>query len=239
MAALVVLTRRAQALAQREVEFVAGVSHELRTPLAVIRSAGENLADGVAAGEVQVKRYGELIRDEGRRLTTLVEQVLAFAKTQSRVDRRPVAVAAVINAAVEAARQELGEASIQWHEETAAELPPVLGDPTALTHCLRNLLVNGAHHGFEGGTVAITAAANPKHVEIRVEDDGPGIDPEDLPHLFDPFYRGRRSREEQTRGFGLGLSLVKRLVEAQDGVITVENRPEGGARFIIRLEAAA
>jgi signal transduction histidine kinase len=90
IAVMLIALRRAQILAQLQLEFVAGVSHELRTPLSVIRSAGENLADGVTKGPESVRRYGALVRDEGRRLSEMVEQILAFARTSSAFERQPV-----------------------------------------------------------------------------------------------------------------------------------------------------
>jgi signal transduction histidine kinase len=233
---LVISARRAERLAQLQLDFVAGVSHELRTPLAVIRSAGENLADGVTAEPSQVKRYGALVRDEGRRLSHLVEQVLSFARMQPgrAVERQPVDLREAAAQAAEACRAELAAAgaTLECNYSTTRRVP---GDSIALTHCIRNLLVNAARHGLPGGRVLLEVADKDGSVEIAVQDDGPGIDPRDLPHMFQPFYRGQRAKDSQTRGLGLGLTLVRRIAEAHGGKAGAANRPAGGARFWVRL----
>lgn len=233
---LVISARRAERLAQLQLDFVAGVSHELRTPLAVIRSAGENLADGVTAEPGQVKRYGALVRDEGRRLSQLVEQVLSFARLQPGrpIERQPVDVGEAANQAVEACRSELDAAGATLERVYSASRR-VPGDSTALTHCIRNLLVNAARHGKPGGRILLKVADRDGGVEVAVEDDGPGIDAHDLPKLFQPFYRAQRTRDNQARGLGLGLTLVRRIAEAHHGKAGAANRPEGGARFWVRL----
>lgn len=152
---LVISARRAEHLAQLQLDFIAGVSHELRTPLAVIRSAGENLADGVTVEPTHVKRYGALVRDEGRRLSQLVEQVLSFARMQPGrpVERHPVDVGEAARQAVDACRAELDAAGVTLDCAYSASRR-VPGDSTALTHCIRNLLVNAARHGKPGGASA-------------------------------------------------------------------------------------
>jgi signal transduction histidine kinase len=239
---LLVSTRRAQRLATLQMDFVAGVSHELRTPLSVIRSAGENLADGLVAGDEQVRRYGAVVRDEGRRLSHMVEQILGFAGMQSgraSDDFRPVDVRQVIANALAASEPEIRASGCAVQTEVPPDLPMMVADATSLAHCLRNLLDNAVTHGVEGGWVGIRArsvgAGKQQQVEIRVEDRGRGIDPHDAPHLFNPFYRGRLSVRNQVRGFGLGLTLARRIVEAHSGTLQAEAAPGGGACFVIRL----
>lgn len=233
---LVISARRAERFAQLQLDFVAGVSHELRTPLAVIRSAGENLADGVTAEPSQVMRYGALVRDEGRRLSLLVEQVLSFARMQPGrpVERRTVDLREAGVQAAEACRAEL-EATGAQLDCRYASTRRVTGDSTALTHAIRNLLVNAARHGRPGGRIELEVTDQDGGVEIAVQDDGPGVDARDLSRLFQPFYRGPRAKQCQTRGLGLGLTLVRRIAEAHGGKAGAANRVEGGARFWVRL----
>jgi signal transduction histidine kinase len=242
LALLLVSTRRAQWLATLQMDFVAGVSHELRTPLSVIRAAGENLADGLVSGDEHVRRYGGVVRDEGRRLSHMVEQILSFAGMQSgraTYEFRPVDVQQVIVKALAACEPEIRASGCAVETEIPPDLPMVAADATSLTHCVRNLLENAMTHGAEGGWVGIRArpvsAGKQQTIEIRVEDRGRGIDPQDARHLFDPFYRGRRSVREQVRGFGLGLTLAKRIVEAHAGTLWAEPAPGGGACFLVRL----
>ena len=241
---LLVSTRRAQQLAKLQMEFVAGVSHELRTPLSVICSAGDNLADGVVGSEQQIRRYGSVIRNEGRRLSQMVEQILGFAGIQSgriKYEMQPVDVGQIITRAMNACEPEILASGCELETKIEPNLPLVSGDPTSLTHCLRNLIDNAARYGRAGdwiGVFAKTASgAKGTEIEIRIEDHGPGIEPRELARIFDPFYRGQKSMEDQIHGFGLGLALVKRIVVAHAGAIAVESTPGEGTAFTIRIPA--
>ena len=240
LALLLVTTRRAQRLARLQMEFVAGVSHELRTPLSVICSAADNLADGLVTGEQQVRRYGSVIRGEGWRLSQMVEQILRFAGIQSgraKYDLQPAGVGEIVLKAVAACEPEMRAAGCQLESSVDPDLPPVLADPTSLAHALRNLIDNALTHGGQGQWIGVRACGRSNGVAIMVEDRGPGIDPADLPRIFDPFYRGRRAAREQARGFGLGLALAKRIVEAHAGTLTVESAPGQGAKFVVWIPA--
>jgi signal transduction histidine kinase len=241
IAMLMASSRRSRSLARRQMEFVAGVTHELRTPLAVISSASQNLADGVAAGPDQTRRYGTVIRDHAKRLGEMVEQVLRFAGLASgraELRKQPIEVAAVIDQVLADCQPDLEAAGANVIRELPPDLPLVNGEPASLVHCLRNLLNNSIKHGG-GAEIKIRAMRSGEAiVEIRVEDQGPGIEPADLPHVFEPFYRGRRAMEEQIPGTGLGLSLVKKIAEAHGGSIEVFSQPQHGAVFVLRLPVA-
>jgi signal transduction histidine kinase len=240
---MVVTTQRAQRLARQQIEFVAGVTHELHTPLTAIRSAGQNLADGVVADPQQVKRYGSLIEREGRRLSDMVGQALELAGIQSgrRVYHpRPEEVAGLVDGALEDCRSLLEDRKVRVERDIPADLPPVLADGEALQSALRNLIDNAVRHGrpADGDVwVGIKARQTPQGVEITVSDRGPGIRREDLPHLFEPFYRGRDASANGITGSGVGLSLVRHAVEALGGAVTVETGPAGSA-FTLRLPVA-
>ncbi|NNF59374.1 MAG: HAMP domain-containing histidine kinase [Rhodothermaceae bacterium] len=239
-AAMALLVRSAGAqrrLAQQQMEFVAGVTHELRTPLAVIRSAGENLADGVVASPEQTRQYGALVRDEGQRLSEMVESVLTLAGADARLPtRQRLALSDLVREAVRQTEPVLASADVQI--DLAEPLPLLNGDPTTLTLALRNLLANAARHGKP----PIRIEARPSHqadqpiVTLTVSDNGPGLDPADLPHLFDPFYRGRGGSKHT--GSGLGLALVRRVAELHGGTVTARNRPAGGCAFVLTLPSA-
>lgn len=239
---LLQLARRAERLAQQQMEFVAGVSHELRTPLAVIGSAAANLSDGVVREPAQVARYGELIAGEGRRLNAMVEQILEFALLQYRrqpVQTQPVTVAPVIREAVQAAEPALLAAGVRLECASSEEAPAVQADPAALRRCLDNLIGNAAKYASEAGWIGIRTEHDGQEVRIIVEDRGPGIEARDLPHLFEPFYRGRVAHERQIHGNGLGLALVQRLMQAQGGAVTVQTRVGHGASFTLHLPLTA
>lgn len=242
LAALLLSTRRAQRLARLQMEFVAGVSHELKTPLSVICSAGDNLAEGVVHADDQVRRYGAVIRGEGRRLSRMIEQILRFAGLQSgqvRLNPEPVEVAELLHRAAETCDPEIRAAGCTLETRIDDGLPRVTADPALLAHALRNLLDNAATHGARGQWIGLTARLIPANgagvVEVVVEDRGPGLPASELNRVFEPFYRGRRAIEDQTRGFGLGLALARRIVEAHSGSLTVESALGQGTRFTLRL----
>ncbi len=243
IALLVISTHRAQRLAQQQMEFVAGVTHELRTPLAVIYSAGENLADGVIADGAQVRRYGQVIRSEGRRLAEMVEQVLEFAGAQRgrrRLELQPVAVADLLDNTL-ATWQAAHTDAPQVARHIAPALPQVLADESALKRALQNLLSNALKYGGADGWIGVSAemseTARGREVQIAVNDKGIGIEPAELAHIFEPFYRGREVRAAQIHGNGLGLSLVKDIVEAHGGRVTVESGRGRGSTFTLHLPA--
>ena len=235
-------SRRAQRLATQQMEFVAGVSHELRTPLAVICSAAENLADGVIDNRDQIKRYGGLIRDEGRRLTGMVEQVLEFAGAQSgrkNYELRPTELNQVIEDAVMACRLQLAEGGFEIERKIAAHLPMVKADADALSRAIQNLLSNAMK--YSGGSRWIGLSAEPaktaggEEVQIRISDRGLGIATSEQERVFEPFYRGKEAQTVQIRGNGLGLSLVKHIIAAHGGRVSVESKIGQGSVFILYL----
>jgi signal transduction histidine kinase len=242
---LAATSRRAEKLAQQQMEFVAGVSHELRTPVAVVRSAAENLASGVVSGD-RVKRYGQMLEAEARRLGDMVERVLQYAGIESGFNaaaRVPLSPTEVIESAVDSALPLVGPAEVTVHREIAPDLPMVIGDATALRSAVQNLVANAVKYGGRDRWVGIRAQRvrekRRDEVRITVSDHGPGIPAADLPHIFEPFYRGADAIERQIHGHGLGLSLVRRIVVAHGGRVTVSTRPGAGTSFTITLPAAA
>jgi signal transduction histidine kinase len=239
---LLISTGRAQRLAQQQMEFVAGVSHELRSPLASICAAGENLADGVVTTSPQVQKYGALIKGEGHRLTLMVEQVLEFAGIQA--GRRPyefrrVAVADVIERSLVNSRFSLANSSSWIERKIQSQMPDVMADPEALGQAIQNLINNAIKYSGNHSPIKILATTadsqNGLELQITVKDQGSGISPDDLPHIFDPFYRGREARAAQIPGSGLGLSLVKRIIEAHGGSVSVTTSTDRGSSFTLHL----
>ncbi len=237
-------TRRLQALARQQLEFVAGVTHELLTPLAAVCSAGQNLADGVVEEPAQVRRYGRLVEDEGRRLSQMVEQVLEFAGMQAgrrsytleRTELKPIALGALAEY-----RPVLEAKGMRVETSFEDDLPDVLADAEALKRAIQNLIANAVKYGTSGSWIGLRAAAGngPKGRQLRlsVEDRGPGVAAADLPRLFEPFYRGRGGSAEAIPGSGLGLSLVQHVVEGHGGRVAVDSREGEGATFTIHLPA--
>ncbi|HEY6065857.1 MAG TPA: HAMP domain-containing sensor histidine kinase [Thermoanaerobaculia bacterium] len=246
VAMTVLSARRAQRLARQQIDFVASVSHELHTPLAAIRSAGQNLADGVVTESEQVRRYGSLIENEGRRLSEMVAHVLDFAGIRSgrrNYRMRPVAVNAIVDGALSQCRWSADQKGIRIETRVAPDLPPVLADAEALGRALRNLMENAIKYGggerWMGVRAELVVNGDPPQVAISVEDRGPGVRETDRQRIFEPFYRGEESASTGVSGSGLGLALVRPIVEAHGGTVTVESNGGGaGARFVVRLPAA-
>lgn len=233
-----VSAHRAQVFAQRQVDFVSSVSHEFRTPLAVIYSAGENLADGVAREERQVSRYGNLIKKEGKKLSAMVEQILEFAGANSgkkKYDFREQSVKTIVENAIRDCRGLIDENGFEVEMEIAENLPNVKADANALKQAIQNLIGNSLKYSNGEKWLKISAQNGGGKVKITVEDRGIGIAPKDLKHIFEPFYRAKAVVDEQIHGNGLGLSLVRETVEAHGGKITAESEIGKGSKFIVHL----
>lgn len=248
---LLVMTRRTQALAQQQIDFVAGISHELHTPLAAIRSAGENLADGVVEEEQNVRRYGRMIASEGRRLSHLLANVLEYAGMQSGTRSRPMdaqLVEEIIATALKAESGLIEAARVQV--ETDLELPAtmIVADQAALQSAVQNLIENAVKYGGPGRRVLVSARVTEvpggsetgsgagSEVSISVQDEGPGVPAEDLPRIFAPFFRGASAAVGPIPGSGLGLSVVKQIAEAHGGRVTVGSGKGGmGSVFTLHL----
>lgn len=243
VALIAVSARRAQALARRQMEFVAAVSHELRTPVAVINSAAGNLADGVVGDPARVRRYGATIQAEARRLGETVERVLQLAGLGSG---RPLPMARlsaerVVAEAVRMSAADAAQAGVAVHVEVAPDVPTLLGDAGALQSAVLNLVGNAVKYAGNDRwvRVAVTAQGGPRpEVRIAVEDHGAGLDAEEQRLVFEPFYRGRAAIANQIQGSGLGLSLVRRIAEAHGGRVELASTPGRGSTFTICLPAA-
>ncbi len=199
--------------------FVSDASHELRTPLAVI-SGHLDAAINPNIGEADREASLETVREELGRMERLVDELLMLARLDAGPGRthQPLDLGIVVMEAVQRARA-LGPTSI---EASCADEPWVSGDPDQLLQAVLNLTSNAVQHAGWDGTVTVSCFSRSGRACVRVQDDGPGIDPKDLPHVFDRFYRGRGTRSEAA-GSGLGLAIAKRLVEVHGGEISVEN----------------
>ena len=243
MVIIMVSSQRAQRLAQQQVDFVANISHELRTPVAVINSAGQNLEDGLIDPE-RVQKYGSVIRNEAKRLSAMVEQVMDFAGDASgkkRYQIRPVSVEEVLDGALSDYRPLMAEKGFALETDIAKGLPEIAADPSAVRSAIGNLLSNamkycGSHPWARLAVGQVQGGLG--WVEIRVQDRGIGIPQAEVDRVFEPFYRGRAAVDSQIHGNGLGLSLVRRVVDAHGGEIRIESKPGDGSVFILRFPVA-
>ena len=239
---LVVSTERARALAEMQAEFVLGVSHELRTPLTVIRLAADNLMKGMVESSEQAHKYGEIIQGHAAELSNMIEETLAFARMQSTTlipHRTLVAPEQIVKASLADNESALRDAGVEVELDLAADLPLLNVELRLVKRCLGNLILNVVKYAAIGRWMAIRATRankpNGERVKISVEDRGPGISSGDLPHVFEPFYRGKHGEDSQVPGVGLGLTLVKRVVEAHHGTMEVESSARDGTIFSIYL----
>ncbi|MBD0369715.1 MAG: HAMP domain-containing histidine kinase [Pyrinomonadaceae bacterium] len=241
---LALAARRARALAEQQMEFVAGVSHELRTPLTVIQSTSYNLSKGMIQDPARVEKYGLVIQKEARRLINQIERMLSFAGIQSGhklYELRPVDVREIIDGAFDDYRAAFEEGGWSVEKNVEDNLPQVLADAQALESAVENLLENALKYGATGKWLKVTATSaqtrKGREVQIRVADHGPGIAQSDLPHIFEPFYRGGGFSSSTIHGSGLGLCLVDRHMRAQHGSVTVKSSAKEGTVFTLHLPA--
>jgi len=239
---LVILTERARSLAEMQTEFVLGMSHELRTPLTVIRVAADNLKRGIVESSEQAHKYGEIIDTHASELSNMIEETLEFARMQSATHigkRTPVAPGHIVKTSLANCEPALHNAGIDVELHLAPDLPLIDVDIHLLNKCLENLIHNIVKYAAAGRWMAIRAnkvtRPDGEKMQISVEDRGPGISPVDLPHIFEPFYRGKHAESSQVPGVGLGLTLVKRVVEAHHGSVEVESSESAGTVFSIFL----
>lgn len=215
---------------------LADVAHELRTPLAIIRGRLEGIVDGVySENGPQVS----MALEQTYALERLVDdlRLLTLAETrQLQFDKQEVNLEAVIPRVLELFSAEAEEKKIALSfPEKNGDLS-VLTDPQRFEQVLSNLLANALRYIPEGGRVWVTAKEVPHGVQITVNDNGPGIPAEDLPFIFDRFWRKEKSRTRASGGTGLGLAIAKQLTEAQGGKIEARNLPEGGLQVVVTLK---
>jgi signal transduction histidine kinase len=217
---------------------VADVAHELRTPLSVVQGNLQAILDDVyALDKTEISK----LYDETRLLSRLVDDLreLALADAgQLRLNLRPTDTAQVIQATADNLALAAEAQDVALLIRVPDELPVVQADPDRLAQVLRNLLVNALRYTPPGGSVTVAAATAANAVEVAVDDSGEGIPPEELPYIFDRFWRAERSRSRDDRwagGSGLGLSVAQSLIEAQGGHIWAESKPGEGSTFRFTL----
>jgi two-component system, OmpR family, sensor histidine kinase CiaH len=230
------LTNQRVAL-RRQREFAADASHELRTPLTVIRSSVEHLERHRDEPVASVGSALEDIDDEVRHMTAIVEDLLLLARSDSgavALERVPVDLGDVAADGASAMGKPATDRGVRV--EVDPQPAVVAGDPARLRQLVMILVDNAIRHSPIDGRVGVAVRANASGASLMVEDDGPGIRAEDLPHLFERFYRAPGA---PGGGTGLGLAIAKWIVDRHGGRIEVSNRAEGGARFVVSLPATS
>jgi signal transduction histidine kinase len=225
-------------LEQLRRKMVGDVAHELRTPLTNIRGYLEAAQDGLVTPNIALVNN---LYEEVMLLNRLVDdlQELALAEAgQLHLERRPLDVSEVARLATEAIRPQAEARGLELSLDLPPDLPPVAADPHRIGQVLRNLFNNALEFTPQGGQVTLTARLDGTWVCLEVGDSGPGIAPEHLPFVFERFYRADPARARTTGGAGLGLTIVKQLVEAHGGRVWVKNTPGAGSVFGFTLPVA-
>jgi signal transduction histidine kinase len=211
------------------------ISHELRTPLATIEGYMQGLMDGVIPTEPATY---ELVRHEASRLSRLVANIERLSRLEAggeSIRPQTLKVAQAVDKTVSSLRPLFTQASQSLTVDVADPQLEVWADPDKLAQILGNLLTNSLRYTQPGGSVRVTAGSTGNMVSFAVEDNGPGIPVKDLPHVFERFYRVDKSRSQAGGGSGIGLAVVKALVQQMGGTVKAESAPGTLTRFTFTL----
>ncbi len=230
-------------LKQRELErlrtdLIAWVGHDLQTPLASIRAILEALADGVVDDPETVQRYLATAQRDVRSLSMLIDDLFQMAQLDAGglpLDRASSSLADLISDTLESFSELATRRGVTLEGGLESGVDPVFMDTQRIGRVLNNLISNAVRHTPSGGRVEVRARRLSAGVQVTISDTGEGIYPEDLPHVFERFYRGEKSRSRLTGGAGLGLAIARGIVQAHGGQIHAESQPEQGTRFIFTL----
>jgi signal transduction histidine kinase len=236
------LVRRESEIARLKSDFVANVSHDLKTPLALIRMFAETLEMNRVPDEGRRREYYGVLTRESERLSRLIDNVLDFSRIESgrqRYEIVPGPVEPVVLEVIESFRHPLHQQGFAVEVAVEPDLPDVPLDPDAMKQALANLVDNAMKYSADRRRLRVAARREGAGVAVEVADEGVGIPLAERERIFEKFYRVGRSETQGRRGSGVGLALVKHIVEAHRGRVTVDGRPGEGSRFTIHLPAVA
>jgi signal transduction histidine kinase len=225
---------RQRALEQARRDLVAAVSHDLRTPLTSIRAMLEAISDGVVTDPATIQRYHTTMRMQIESLSSLIDDLFELSKLESeqiRLQLEPVNLNDLLSDVLESMQPQARSKNVSLKGIFGEDLPMIKAELVKIQRVLYNLVQNAIRHTPANGSIYLTTKATPQGVQVEIEDTGEGISPEDLPYIFEQFFRGDKSRNRGTGGAGLGLAIAKRIVEAHHGQIWVESQLDRGTRF--------
>lgn len=219
-------------------DLVAWAGHDLRTPLTSVRAIIEALSDGLVEDEEARLRYLRTARSGIESLSHLIDDLFEMSQIDAgglKMDLEPGYIADLVSDALEGFAEQARQRGIRLEGRLSSEVGLVRMDEKRIGRVLANLLGNALRHTPAGGQVQVVVEKSAGAVEVAITDSGEGIRAEDLPHVFEQFYRGEKSRNLSTGGAGLGLAIARGIVEAHGGSIGIESRPGQGTKVWFRL----
>jgi two-component system phosphate regulon sensor histidine kinase PhoR len=219
-------------------DFVANVSHELRTPLSILRGYIETLLDNPKTSREELSRILEVMERHSKRLGLLVDDLLSLAQLESsstKLQISPVQLSGLFNNVTRDWKERLARKSLKVIVDLPTDAPPIRADATRLQEVLYNLLENAVKYSRENGEIRIQAARRGSEIVLSVSDNGIGISKDDLPRIFERFYRADKARSRELGGTGLGLSIVKHIVQLHGGRVEAESEVGRGTTIRVAL----
>jgi signal transduction histidine kinase len=219
-------------------DLIAWVGHDLQTPLASIRAILEALADGMVDEPETVKRYLNTAQRDVRSLSTLIDDLFQMAQLDTGgfpLDRLESSLSDLVSDTLESFSELAARQNIELEGSVDSNVDPVYMDTPRIGRVLNNLIGNALRHTPPRGKVHVHARRTASGVEVSVRDTGAGISAEDLPHIFESFYRGEKSRSRATGGAGLGLAISRGIIQAHGGEIKAASQPGQGSQFTFTL----
>lgn len=229
-----IMLERLSASFAAQKRFSANVAHELKTPLATMQAGVQVMRLDQPPTPDEYEKMLDTIERNTNRLRAIIEDLMRLCDEREQIEKSEVSLSELFTDIFSELAPSLKERQIQY-EVNCRECPTVWGDPGLLYRAFFNLVENAVKYNREGGSISISSSCRDNICEIRIQDTGNGIPPEDLPLIFEPFYRVNKSRSRKTGGAGLGLSVVKTIIERHGWDISVSSTVAVGTEFLIRL----
>ncbi|OMF36719.1 hypothetical protein BK133_08730 [Paenibacillus sp. FSL H8-0548] len=220
------------------------ISHDLKTPISAIKGYVEGIMDGIANTDEKRRRYMETIYRKATDMDQLIDELFLFSKLDLHkvaFDFKEIDITRYLEHFLEEQRFDLDKSGVALHYSSSDAKPLLIAaDPDKLSRVLTNILNNcvkymGDNTGSDSQDIKVSVKEQGAFILVEIEDTGPGIEEDDLPYIFDRFYRAEQSRNLETGGSGLGLAIVKQIIEGHGGIVWAENAEHGGARFCLKL----
>jgi signal transduction histidine kinase len=219
-------------------DFVSTISHEFKSPLSSIRQLAEMLQSGRVPSENRRQEYYDVLVEQSERLTLLIDNILDFAKIEEgrkKFDFQIMDTGSLLQQIVSVIQDQVRHKDFVIRLEIEKPLPEIKADRESMTQAITNLIDNAVKYSGEARDIIVRAFEEGQYLIITVKDFGIGIKKEEIDKIFERFYRGGDELTRTVKGSGLGLTLVKQIVEAHHGNVSVESEPGHGSTFLIRL----